>query len=598
MAALPAAPAARVAAASRPLAVSRARPAAAARSARRSAARCGTLLKAREDNGSGLPPSTPAMNGLYSAVLASPLAAGAYADLALPLGGQFYFLALSCAAVYLGAERSVRQPPPRSLSFEQTLAAPLLASASLFGFYLVLQYTDLDLRAFLRAYFGLVALACVSGALTEPARSLAPGDLGEPGRVVDLPRWLLKDGEGEQVSLEYAPSDLGALALALALVAYSSAHPSDWALANVVTVSVAAEVMSVISLGSFGASAALLGGLLIYDAFWVYASPAVVGANVMVTVATSEQFNGPTKLLFPSAHPEVMPFSILGAGDVVVPGLLLCLLRRFDQSRENAARARREEERRARAAGRKGAGGGGRLAGIAAAFGWGREAEAEVEAEAENEDEGEGGEPSLFVAGLAAYAAGEVIAVLVNVTTGAPQPALVFLVPCCLGTALAAAAVSGRTVRRVIALASLFCVCAGAIGDGTGLGARACAGAPRCRTPRRAGCAPVAARPAAPATHAGTRPTALINPWGTGATSGPPSFIRSEEQTRGALRGLPPGQRLLTERFADGTTPAAAALVALPDILWHYLIVPLPTSASSAVFARSPARAHGLGTGG
>ena len=57
-----------------------------------------------------------------------------------------------------------------------------------------------------------------------------------------------------------------------------------------------------------------------------------VDSNVMMTVATSESFQGPFRLLFPRFDdvlnpppPGILPFSLLGLGDVAVPGLLACL---------------------------------------------------------------------------------------------------------------------------------------------------------------------------------------------------------------------------------------------------------------------------------
>jgi len=53
--------------------------------------------------------------------------------------------------------------------------------------------------------------------------------------------------------------------------------------------------------------------------------PAVVGENVMLQVATSDMIVGPTRLLFPRAPGGVgeaadFPFSLLGLGDIAIPG--------------------------------------------------------------------------------------------------------------------------------------------------------------------------------------------------------------------------------------------------------------------------------------
>ncbi|KAK7242897.1 aspartic endopeptidase [Aureococcus anophagefferens] len=75
----------------------------------------------------------------------------------------------------------------------------------------------------------------------------------------------------------------------------------------------------------------MLGGLFFYDVWWVF------GTDVMVTVAKG--VDGPIKLLFPrppGGGDGGPAFSMLGLGDVVVPGLFLALLLRFDAARGRA----------------------------------------------------------------------------------------------------------------------------------------------------------------------------------------------------------------------------------------------------------------------
>ena len=79
-----------------------------------------------------------------------------------------------------------------------------------------------------------------------------------------------------------------------------------------------------LSLGSFKTGAILLGGLFLYDIFWVFFTP------VMVSVAKS--FDAPIKLLFPTGD-AARPFSMLGLGDIVIPGIFVALALRFDVSR-------------------------------------------------------------------------------------------------------------------------------------------------------------------------------------------------------------------------------------------------------------------------
>jgi len=76
-------------------------------------------------------------------------------------------------------------------------------------------------------------------------------------------------------------------------------------------------VLQLLGLKSFRTGAVMLAGLLLYDVFWVFGSPSVIGDNVMLTVATSDIVSGPTRLLFPriaggTGEASSFPFSLLG----------------------------------------------------------------------------------------------------------------------------------------------------------------------------------------------------------------------------------------------------------------------------------------------
>ena len=94
------------------------------------------------------------------------------------------------------------------------------------------------------------------------------------------------------------------------------------------------SAIQLMSLGTFQTGAILLGGLFFYDIFWVF------GTNVMVSVA--KNLEAPIKVLFPTDFLEAGIFgtqhSMLGLGDIVIPGILIALLARFDYSLGNGKR--------------------------------------------------------------------------------------------------------------------------------------------------------------------------------------------------------------------------------------------------------------------
>jgi minor histocompatibility antigen H13 len=88
----------------------------------------------------------------------------------------------------------------------------------------------------------------------------------------------------------------------------------------------AINAIELLNLGSFKIAATLLCGLFFYDIFWVF------GTDVMVTVAKS--FDAPIKVLFPKDFMvngvHATELAMLGLGDIVLPGVLVALLWRFD----------------------------------------------------------------------------------------------------------------------------------------------------------------------------------------------------------------------------------------------------------------------------
>lgn len=74
----------------------------------------------------------------------------------------------------------------------------------------------------------------------------------------------------------------------------------------------------------------MLWGLFFYDIFWVF------GTDVMVTVAKS--IDAPIKLQFPftalnEEGVEIIKYSMLGLGDIVVPGIFVGMTLKYDVDR-------------------------------------------------------------------------------------------------------------------------------------------------------------------------------------------------------------------------------------------------------------------------
>ncbi|KAF4620546.1 hypothetical protein D9613_000662 [Agrocybe pediades] len=98
-------------------------------------------------------------------------------------------------------------------------------------------------------------------------------------------------------------------------------------LTDVLALSFAYNALSLLKIDSFKTGTILLSGLFVYDVWWVF------GTDVMVKVATT--LDVPIKLLWPKSVllDSARGYTMLGLGDVVIPGTFIALALRYDHHR-------------------------------------------------------------------------------------------------------------------------------------------------------------------------------------------------------------------------------------------------------------------------
>eukprot|EP00979_Chaetoceros_neogracilis_P005815 scaffold1124_cov270-Chaetoceros_neogracile.AAC.5 len=214
-----------------------------------------------------------------------------------------YFWGVAVATVYVGG-RQVTLQESETVSSESALYAPIGASVSIGVLYALIKagFNPAAIYAFGVTAFGALAISDIGVPLLRNLlpSSFAQGKVKVPNRVS---RFV---GLGD----EDLPLD-GLTTLILVIA---------WALAM--------TSLGAISLGSFQTAAILLAGLFCYDIFWVF------GTDVMMTVAT--KIEAPVKFIYTApppiegAEPREYPFSVLGLGDVVIPGLFVRFMTKLD----------------------------------------------------------------------------------------------------------------------------------------------------------------------------------------------------------------------------------------------------------------------------
>ncbi|KAG5517399.1 hypothetical protein RHGRI_037967 [Rhododendron griersonianum] len=213
----------------------------------------------------------------------------------------------ACLTVYVGCYRSVKATPPsETMSNEHAMRFPLVGSAMLLSLFLLFKFVSKDLvNAVLTCYFFVLGIVALSYVL--------PSDFCQSTLTLTK----------ESLEVEFTRSQIIAGIPGTFFCAWYASQ-KHWLANNVLGLAFCVQGIEMLSLGSFKTGAILLCGLFVYDIFWVFFTP------VMVSVAKS--FDAPIKLLFPTAD-SARPFSMLGLGDIVIPGIFVALALRFDVSR-------------------------------------------------------------------------------------------------------------------------------------------------------------------------------------------------------------------------------------------------------------------------
>ncbi|CAM9358402.1 unnamed protein product [Chrysoparadoxa australica] len=303
-----------------------------------------------------------------------------------------YFGAMAVLTVYLGCKRIIIPGERQEIGSQQASLAPVLSSVSLFGLYLILKNTSLDpgtVYRFVATGIGMVCAAGVGGGVIAAAlpEKMRFSSYSIPGSLQGV-YGLTRDGLPNLIA--------GALGLAAGLIYLAPGMDLHYTfvLSNLMAFFIALQTIGVISLESFTTAVVFLTGLFLYDIWWVNFS------EVMVTVATT--IEAPVKLIYPlpPGIERAYDFSILGLGDLVIPAVFCSMMKNMDQAFDRDGEKRPDKLR-------------------------------------------------YFEASIAGYAAGLAVCFYANWVTGAGQPALLFLCPSLVASAILVGLNNGE-VQRVL----------------------------------------------------------------------------------------------------------------------------------------------------
>ncbi|KAJ2701673.1 hypothetical protein H4218_001273 [Coemansia sp. IMI 209128] len=287
-----------------------------------------------------------------------------------------------------------------AVTAEDAYMFPVYGSAALFSMYVIFKYLNKDWVNFLLSgYFALLGVA----ALTQLGVRVVKG---VTGAKLPLYHLNLVHHSKSVFDLRFTNLHLGMMGASMLCTAFYL-YTKNWAVSNLFGLAFSFSAIILIRLDSFKSGMIMLAGLFVYDIFWVF------GTEVMVSVA--KNFDAPIKVVFPK---DLFPadgklaFTMLGLGDIVVPGIFVALCLRFDRQRYLSSIGYAKDKALPRVL--------------------------------NNKHRGFGFPTPYFNACMAAYVAGLATTITVMHTFKAAQPALLYLSPACILAVIATAVVRGE----------------------------------------------------------------------------------------------------------------------------------------------------------
>jgi minor histocompatibility antigen H13 len=250
----------------------------------------------------------------------------------VPVPISFQLFANSMACIYLGSMRGIvitqnmskdDKDKQEKMTSKDAYMFPVYGSAVLFGLYVVYKFFDKNiLNHILSFHFTMYGFLSLVQLISYHIEKIYPDSQKQVfSKKFNINLYFFKKSPEFTLTLSEL---IGGIIAVVPTIGYFSTK--YWLYNNLFGVAFSICGIESLSLPSFQIGFILLWGLFFYDIFWVY------GTDVMLTVAKS--VDAPIKLIFPiDLSAEVPAFSMLGLGDIVIPGFFIALCLKYDVDR-------------------------------------------------------------------------------------------------------------------------------------------------------------------------------------------------------------------------------------------------------------------------
>lgn len=286
---------------------------------------------------------------------------------------------MALVPIFVGAFKSIKHQTqtrnhsektgeaPETMTDKDAAMFPLIASCALFGFYIAMKLFPELVNIAISCYFFVLGVFAISRLIQPVTHKIFPsrfnqtqytlifgskdyGTSGNKQQSLKSSDAATSDSEERSgntspisssstsldcdldpnelmVHSKFSHSDILAFLLSSALGVWY-VMTKHWIANNAFGLAFALNGIELLPINSARIGCILLCGLFFYDVFWVF------GTDVMVSVA--KKFDAPIKILFPQdflvSGFNGKNFAMLGLGDIVIPGIFIAFLLRFDHS--------------------------------------------------------------------------------------------------------------------------------------------------------------------------------------------------------------------------------------------------------------------------
>lgn len=251
-------------------------------------------------------------------------------NIVYPLPTWINLIVFTLSPIYLGSLRSRKLSPlwPEKdeddeeisvLDQKEAIKFPIIASITLVSLYISIKVFGKEIiNQLISTYLVIIGAYSVKIYIANTLKAFGISS-NEKIFSKEVYIWLLMKNS---TKIELNWQDLWAYLLVSPLLA-AYFFSKFWVLNNVFGLALSVNALENLPVRDFKVLFGLLAALLFYDVFFVF------GTDVMLTVAKS--IDGPIKLLFPKPSGG---FSMIGLGDIIMPGILVAMCLRYDLYRK------------------------------------------------------------------------------------------------------------------------------------------------------------------------------------------------------------------------------------------------------------------------